>query len=109
MRFNNKEEANLYLIRTLLLAKKMNHKVCIVVPPARSDYKKATGMEFNALFKSLLEILNNFHLDYQCKLINGFDSELFSDNHFGDYDHLHPLGKGTELLTEMIFRNFSHI
>jgi len=107
MKYNKKEGANLYLIRTLLLAKHLKHKVCITIPPVRSDFKKATGMEFNSLFKSLLDILNNFHLDHHVELINGFDSELFSDNHFGDYDHLLPLGKGTELLSELIYKNFS--
>ncbi len=107
LKYNKTEEANLYLIRTLLLAKHLKHKVCITVPPVRSDYKKATGLEFNALFRSLIEILNDFHLGYPVELINGFNSELFSDDHFGDYDHLLPLGKGTELLSKLIHNNFS--
>lgn len=109
MRFNKKDEANLYLIRMLLLAKHLNHKFCIAVYPVRSDYKKATGANFNILFKSLLEILNCYHLDYYAELINGFDSDLFSDNHFVDYDHLLPLGEGTELFTKLISKKFARI
>ena len=107
LRYNRAEEANLYLIRTLLLAKHLGHKTCIVVPPVRSDFKQVTGMGFEALFKSLLDILYHIHLDYPVELINGFDSPLFSDDHFGDYDHLLPLGKGTEILSDLVRRAFT--
>ena len=106
MKLNKKEDANLYLIRILLLAKYLNHKVCITVPPVRSDYKIATGMKFNMLFKSLLEILNNFHINFHVDLINAYDNDFFIDDYFGDYDHLLPLGKGTEFLSDLIYKNF---
>ncbi|MFT6743120.1 MAG: hypothetical protein ACJAVF_004644 [Paraglaciecola sp.] len=107
LKFNKKIEANLFLIKFLLLAKHLQHKVCIVVPPVRSDYKKATGGNFNVLFKSLIEITNDFYLNYDIDLINGFDSNLFRDEFFGDYDHLLPLGKGTEILSRAIFNKFN--
>lgn len=107
LRYNRREEANVYLIRTLLLAKHLGHKVCIVVPPVRSDFKAATGMPFEVLFKSLLDILYHLHIDHPVTLINGFDSPLFSDDHFGDYDHLLPLGRGTEILSDLISKAFT--
>lgn len=107
LRFNVKQEANLYLVRTLLLAKQLGHRVCIVVPPVRSDFKQALGASFDQLFGSLLEILNDFHLDYPVGLVNGFDNPRFSDSDFGDYDHLLPLGRGTEVLSDMIRGNFA--
>lgn len=106
LKISKKEEANLYLIRLLLLAKHRNHKVCIAVPPVRSDYKKAIGSEFNVLFKSLLEVLYCYHLGCEVSLVNCFNEEMFYDDHFIDYDHLLPLGKGTELFTRLIFKSF---
>lgn len=107
LRCNRREDANLYLVRMLLLAKHHQHKVCIVVPPVRSDFKNATGMPFAELFESLLDILYHYHIDYPVELVNGYDSPLFSDEHFGDYDHLLPLGNGTELLTRLIHSQFA--
>lgn len=107
LRLNKKDAANVYLVRMLLLAKHHGHKVCITVPPVRSDYKQAVGIPFDMVFRSLLDVLNNFHIDYHVDLINGFDSALFSDDHFGDYDHLLPLGDGTRMLSELICKNFA--
>jgi len=88
-----------------MLAKALGQNVYIVIPPVRRDYKAATGRDFNYLFKdliSLLESLNAFHPDLKVKIINGFDDEDFKDEHFGDFDHLLPTGKGAEILTGKI-------
>jgi|688.fasta_scaffold1820982_1 hypothetical protein len=107
LRFNRNTAAHPYLIQTLQLAKHLRHKVCIAIPPVRSDYKKATGEDSAVLFKSLVEIVDDFSSEYPVDLINGFDSGEFSDSDFGDFDHLLPLGRGTEVLSKLICNSFS--
>jgi hypothetical protein len=107
LKYNKTVEENLFLLRILLLAKHLGHRVCVVVPPVRSDYKKATGGDFRALFRSLVEILYDFHLGLEVNLVNGFDNPLFLDSYFGDFDHLLPTGKGTEILSKIIYDSFT--
>ncbi len=102
LRWNESIAENLHLIRLILLAKHNGHKVCVVVPPARSDYKRALNKSFGSLFGPLLEILYGFHLGVDVKLVNAFESDLFDDSYFGDFDHLLPSGKGVEVLTKLI-------
>lgn len=103
LQFNKLKEENLFLIKILLFAKHLKHKLYVVVPPVRSDYKKALGGNFNSLFSSLIEIIYDFNHDYKIELINEFDSNLFHDSYFGDYDHLLPSGSGAEILTKIIY------
>ena len=99
LKFNARSDANIYLIRILLLAKRLGHKTFIVIPPVRSDYRAATGGDSTHLFKSLFEILD---LNYDAELINCFDSNEFDDSQFADFDHLLPTGKGTKTLSTHI-------
>ncbi len=103
LRWNSSHGENLHLLRLLLCARQHNHQVSIVVPPARSDYKDALNKGFGLLFSSLQEILYEFHIDFEVKLVNAFDSQIFEDAHFGDFDHLLPTGNGTERLTRLIW------
>ena len=105
LKLNADSEAHEFLWDTLTLAKASGHNVYIVIPPVRRDYKEATGQDFNSLFKDLISILQSFnalYLDFKVNLINGFDDEDFKDEHFGDFDHLLPTGKGAEILTRKI-------
>jgi hypothetical protein len=107
LKLNKNGEANLFLMDMLLLAKAMNHRVCIVIPPVRQDYKQATGGDFNYLFRDLLLILDelktsNPKLDIQ--LINGFDDSEFTDDLFGDFDHLLPTEEGVKILSSKVQR-----
>jgi hypothetical protein len=106
MKANKRTEANIYLIKLLLLAKYLNHQVCVVIPPVRSDYKDATGGDSGSLFRSLHEILFELHIDHNAGLINCFDMSIFADRYFGDYDHLQPLGLGAEILSKIVFNKF---
>lgn len=107
LKLNINSEAQDFLWDTLMLAKASGQRVYIVIPPVRRDYKAATGRDFNYLFRdliSLVESLNTYHPDLKVEMINGFDDEDFKDEHFGDFDHLLPTGKGTEILTGKINR-----
>lgn len=101
LEFNNKDEANIYLKEIILLAKKLGHKVCIVIPPARLDYRAACEANASYLFRSLFEVLKN--VEYDVDVANLFEDNKFSDDDFGDYDHLLPFGKGVEILTRAVY------
>ena len=103
LKLNRKSEANTYFIRALLLARKLGHRPIIVIPPVRSDYKKATGDDSKLLYKSLFEIIYDYHIEWNISLLNLYDSPLFLDEYFGDFDHLQPLGKGAQILSSMVF------
>lgn len=102
LKCNKNNYADIYLVRILLLAKLLGHNAYIVIPPARSDYRAAVGAPFDHLFRSLLEILNDFPLEHKPSLINLFDSDIFRDEHFGDFDHLLTHGAGVALMSGMI-------
>jgi hypothetical protein len=93
---------NFHLIKLILLAKRCNHKLCIVVPPVRADYREALGARFETIFQPLLEILSDYDFGVDIQLLNAFDCEGFDASVFGDFDHLLPLGRGTALLTTMV-------
>jgi len=102
LKLNNSTEANTFLIRTLLLARYLGHKPVIVIPPVRSDYKLATGGDGKLLYKSLLEIIFDYHIGCDIELLNLYDDPQFPDEDFGDFDHLHPLGNGAQRMSSMV-------
>lgn len=77
------------------LAKQNNHKLFVVIPPMRSDYRELlppTEELFNALISQIS--------DKDISLINMYDSPDFSSDDFSDTDHLNQ--KGAEKLTAKI-------
>ncbi len=102
MKRNRQNEANVYLTHILSLAKNLGHRVYIVIPPVRSDLKSAIDRDGNLLFKSLFEIISTNKTEINITLLNCYDTDLFLDEHFGDFDHLLPLGAGTQQLSSMI-------
>lgn len=102
LKLNKITDANIYLTKILDLTAKQKQRVCVVIPPARSDYKEATGGDSKLLFKSLFDLLNSRSESEEISVINCFDDAKFIDAHFCDYDHLLPLGAGTDLLTKLV-------
>lgn len=107
LRFNRITGAHIWLVRMILLAKKLKQNIYIVIPPVRSDYKSATrkliGGNMDVLFSDLHDVVSNYNLDYECKILNFMDSDKFKDEHFGDFDHMLPEGEGVEILANLIF------
>ena len=103
LKLNKNNISNIYLIKLLLLVKKLGHQIVIVIPPGRSDYKKGFEMSSNCLFSSLYEIIYDFNIDHEINLINFWDDNSFVDSYFDDCHHLHCLREGSKLLTEKIF------
>ncbi|MBT2772454.1 hypothetical protein J7J47_09430 [Halomonas sp. ISL-60] len=102
MKHNSRKDFNLYLAKIISLSQKMGHKVFVVIPPVRSDYRKAVGKDFENIFSGLLELKNEFHLDYDFPIINFYSDDGFVDSYFGDFDHLMPSGDGARLLSLVI-------
>lgn len=99
---NARSEGDLYLVRLLLHAGKLGHKVTIVIPPVRSDYRAALGKTSEYLFRNLLEIRRQFSIACDYQIINLLDSIDYPDEEFGDYDHLFPQGPGPERFTRFL-------
>ena len=100
LKLNKILASNIYLVLMLAFAKKNKHNIFITIPPTRSDYKHCLHSKSQDLFSPLYEIITNFNLNNA--IINAFESQLFHDSDFGDYDHLQPLGRGTELLSKLV-------
>lgn len=99
---NRSTDANVYLTKLLDLAAKQKQRVCIVIPPVRSDYKRAIGVESKELYRPLFELIGSRSQDDAVEVLNCFDDPQFLDGYFGDYDHLHPNGDGVGLLTKLV-------
>lgn len=105
LKLNRNDAAHVYLEQILMYASVMGHKVFIVVPPVRQDYKQACGLGFDALFKALLNSLHSAqknHPGVMTHLINAYDDADFDDDLFGDFDHLRPTDAGPRLLATKI-------
>lgn len=106
LKLNRDTSANVYLMNMLLLAQALGHKVVIVIPPVREDYKAACSGGFDYLFEDLLlivEMLKHLTPVIDAQLLNCFESDEFDNACFGDFDHLLPLGKGVEKLSSKIY------
>ncbi|MFJ4153803.1 hypothetical protein ACIPZF_03180 [Pseudomonas sp. NPDC089752] len=107
LKLNRSDEANVDLGQILSLADALGHKVIIVLPPVREDYRQACSLPVPDLFASLFAMLEVFgrklpSLDVE--VLNAFDDTAYKDEFFGDFDHLLPTGQGVGLLTSSIQR-----
>jgi hypothetical protein len=86
-----------HLIGLIDASKRRAHRLCIVIPPARSDYRRALPLK-EAMFNSLYKIGR----DHEICLLDLFDDPEFSDDDFADFDHLHPWHSGPVKLAEKV-------
>jgi hypothetical protein len=105
LKLNRRTTSLPHLIRILSLAKLLRHRMVVVIPPVRSDYRNATGTDPDILFADLLGAVASFKSEYDVTILNFHDSDQFADDTFGDYDHLLPLGRGTKILSTAIARS----
>lgn len=103
---NQRRTEALHIVRLLLAAQARQQRVFIVVPPGRSDYCAAMGMESDELFDDLRQI-ESMLFGFKVNVINLYGSFLFTDDHFADTDHLLPEGDGTALLTKTIHNHIT--
>lgn len=105
LRLNVREEGNEYLAKLLLLAAERQHRVIVVIPPMHPEYQAAAGFDTAHLFRGVYELrglmetlLPGFAMD----ILDLYADADFQPGHFGDFDHLVPLGEGARLLSEKI-------
>ncbi len=97
LRENKRKPDQMYWLKRLVkLILSDNRKIFVVITPFRSDYKKLLPNQL-ILFEELYKIEG-------IEIINLFDSEVFSDEDFGDTDHFNEHGakKCTQLLYNII-------
>jgi hypothetical protein len=100
LKHNARGDADIYLVKILDMADRMGHRVTIVLPPARFDYKVCIRQSSDQLFRGIVELKN--HFDYDFDFINFFDDTDVLDAYFGDCDHLLPEGPGVRIVSEGI-------
>lgn len=66
---------------------KRKQELIVVLSPATDNYKKALPSS-NILFKELFDLKEKYPL----KIINLYDSDIFKDSYFVDWDHLNYNG-----------------
>lgn len=98
MRFYNSSVAVEYLDDLLELAGRNGHRVIVVTPPVRSDFRRIAG-------ENLFGAVRNRLGQHRAKLLDLYRSELFADEDFGDMDHLRPLGSGVSTLSSLVWES----
>lgn len=104
LKYNRRQGGLPYLAGIAQMSKNLGHSIHIALSPARPDYRKALRLNANDLFESTFKTLRDLNMDSSAHVLNFFDSPLFSDADYGDFDHLHPLGAGVEKLSKEIGR-----
>ena len=91
------ENQTVYVEKAIKLSCERGHRLYIVIPPARSDYRNCLP-PFEELFAELLKLKN------QVKILSFFEDEHFSDSDFWDTDHLNKQGsmKLTAFIRDMM-------
>jgi hypothetical protein len=97
-------QQNEHLIEASHLAKINGHKFYVVIPPARRDYIACLDEKID-----YFSTLRNIAVSQNFIILDFFNSKIFSDEDFGDTDHLNHVGakKLTIALNQAI--NFSQI
>lgn len=95
---NRVDDQCIYVSRIAELAAKVGHRAVVVIPPVRSDYFSMLP-PFDEIFERLKQTLQTHR---NLSLISFMGDGLFSDEDFGDSDHLTLQGAGK--LTKAIFQ-----
>lgn len=82
--YNRPDKQIKWLKLLIQLANKNKHRVFIVISPATKEYKSYLVSESN-LFTEIKELKH-------CKIIDLYNSNLFEQEDFGDWDHLNENG-----------------
>lgn len=104
LKYNRRQGGLPYLAEILKTSRGRGHRIHMVLSPARPDYRMALGRDAGELFESLFKTMRDFDVNPAMQVLNFFDSPLFSEADFGDFDHLHPLGAGVEKLSKEMAR-----
>lgn len=104
LKYNKRQGGLPYLADILQMSRNLGHGIYIALSPARPDYRKALRSGANDLFESTFKTLKDLNMDSSAHVLNFFDSPVFNDADYGDFDHLHPLGAGVEKLSREIGR-----
>ena len=99
LRENKREPDQMQWLKELInLVHSDNRRLIIVIPPFRSDYKKIISKQSN-LFEKIYNLKG-------VEVLNFYDSKIFSDDDFGDSDHLNE--QGAIKLTNEIYKHFKN-
>lgn len=76
-----------YLEKIIELTRKNEHKLYIIIPPCRSDYRENMPSS-DELFKKLHDLTSKTNI----KIFNFYKDKEFVWDDFGDFDHLNKMG-----------------
>lgn len=89
--------AHVYFQSFAAVACANRHSVCLVIPPAREDYRREMPTA-DVLFGPIKAIASAL----DCSVLNFFNDPDFLDNDFGNADHLYATG--AEKLTKKVLK-----
>ena len=91
-----------YVKKIYDLAIKNNSKLLVVISPATKAYKDSLPSS-DVLFKDLIDLIQKHNINF----LNMYDTSIFDNNDFEDWDHLNI--KGAEKLTQIITHELQYI
>ncbi len=92
VRHNNQSE---YVIKMQEISNENNANFFVVIPPATKSYKESLPLSCE-LFKELFLMAK----EHNIKIIDMYDTDIFTDDDFEDWDHLNL--KGANKITSLI-------
>lgn len=102
VKYNKTINSLCYLFQIFALAKKFNHKVFIVLPPYRSDYKHSLQTLGANRYCGLDFALSMVQSYFKPIVLDFYNCNTINDDDFGDFDHLNPLGAGPAKISHII-------
>lgn len=81
----------------LAYAKRRGDQVCVVIPPARDDYRAALPADLMP-FRKVRALCER----HDAQLVDEFSNDDYARDVFGDPDHLRPAGDGARKLSECV-------
>jgi hypothetical protein len=106
IRYNRIKFAIKYLLQILYLARDLKHRILLVLPPYRTDYRTQFDSAGGDRYSGLGSLQTVGDQTARTKVIDFYDDMEFAFNDFGDFDHLNPRGKGPSKLTRSIKSQF---
>jgi hypothetical protein len=105
MKYNRSEFSIKYLFKMFSLGKKLNHRILLVLPPYRRDYRAEFDAAGGDRYSGLCGLQMVGDQKAKPEVLDFYDDMAFDFEDFGDFDHLNPAGRGVSNLTRSIKAN----
>ncbi len=101
LKHNIRKSQHAHLMTIIGMAKARRHRLLVVIPPARVDYRSFLPPSCD-LFSKIFQLRDALKEHAHFEIINLFDRDEFNHEWFTDFDHLRPCDEGARLLTNIV-------